>query len=305
MPKPWVNQLIPRFNIMRRLRQAFVSTVLLASVALTGCQTIHGSRNACDQPLMCQDSCDSMAVGCDDSCDWDGCTSGSVELVRGRKIPMLDGFGSMLGSINKLALWDRRADNHNVSPQTERAVVQYLSQNGLRSTLVRSNQYDPIGEWQRLAANKRMAAPLRYTFGTYDWLKYTILPGRLIGGDWYNPFTDTVHLYSDIPTIGLAKAAYAKDVHSRSDPASYAASQDLPIFGLYHEALANREVLRFTRSRGDTAAVTEAERILYPDLAGAIGAQTLGFLPYGSVVGRGAGAVVGHATRAVKDGVMR
>ena len=290
---------------MRHLHQALASLVLLASVSLTGCQSIHGGRKACDQASLCDSACDSMPIGFDESCDWGGCTSGSVKLVRGRENAVLDGLGSMLGSINKLALWDRRADNHSISPQTEQAVVQYLNQNGLSSTLVRSNQYDPIGEWRRLSSNKSMSAPLRYTFGTYDWLKYTILPGRLIGGDWYNPFSDTVHLYSDIPTIGLAKAAYAKDVHSRPDPAGYAASQDFPIFGLYHETLANREVLRFTRSQGGSAAAAEAERILYPDLAGTIGAQTLGFLPYGSVVGRGAGAVVGHAARAVKDGVVR
>ena len=290
---------------MRFLRQAFVSTVLLASIALTGCQSIHGNRNACDQASSCQTACDSMVIGCAASCESRIGTSGGVQLLRGRKIALLDGFGSVLGSVNKLALWDRRADNHNISPQTENAVVQYLRENGLGKTLVRSNQYDPIGEWQRLVSNKRMAAPLRYTFGTYDWLKYTILPGRLTGGDWYNPFSDTVHLYSDIPTIGLAKAAYAKDVYSRSDPATYAALQDLPLVGLYHETIANREVLQFTRSYGGSAAVTEAERILYPDLAGSIGAQTLGIIPYGSVVGRGAGAVVGHTARAVKDRVVR
>ncbi|WP_404309717.1 hypothetical protein [Neorhodopirellula lusitana] len=300
-----MNQLIPRFSYMRFLRQAFVSAALLASIAVTGCQSIHGSRNACDQAPFCQSACDSMAVGCDALCDSGGGTSGNVQLVRGRKVALLDGLGSVLGSVNKLALWDRRADNHNISPQTEEAVVQYLRENGLGSTLVRSNQYDPIGEWHRLASNKRMAAPLRYTFGTYDWLKYTVLPGRLTGGDWYNPYSDTVHLYSDIPTIGLAKAAYAKDVYSRSGPASYAALQDLPLIGLYHETIANREVLQFTRSHGGSAAVTEAERILYPDLAGSIGAQTLGIFPYGSVVGRGAGALVGHTALAVKDRVVR
>ena len=280
---------------MRFFRLAFASAILLATVMLTGCQSIHGGHNSCDQA-----PCDSMAVGCDSA---GGCAGGSVQLVRGRKMPILDATGSALGTLNKIALWDRRADNHNISPRTERAVVQYLQQNGLRSTLVRSNQYDPIGEWTRLTQNKSMAAGWRYTFGTYDWLKYTLLPGRLTGGDWYNPFSDTVHLYSDIPAIGVAKAAYSKDVHSRPDPALYAASQDLPLIGLYHENIANQESINFNRSFGGPAGEAEANRILYPDLAGAIGAQTLGFLPYGSTFGRAAGAILGRTARAAKNGL--
>ena len=89
-------------------------------------------------------------------------------------MPLLDRTASSLGFANKLALWDSRADNHNISPQTETAIVNYLQQNGLGSTLVRVNQYDPVDEWRRLVANKRMAAPWRYTVGTYDWLKYTL-----------------------------------------------------------------------------------------------------------------------------------
>ncbi len=216
-------------------------------------------------------------------------------------MPLLDRTASSLGFANKLALWDSRADNHNISPQTETAIVNYLQQNGLGSTLVRVNQYDPVDEWRRLVANKRMAAPWRYTVGTYDWLKYTLLPGRLVGGDWYNPFTDSIHLYSDIPTIGLTEAAYAKDVHSRSLPGTYASFQDAPVLGLYHEKLANTEVINHLKANGTPSQLAEAEKILFPDFAGSIGAQALSFLPYGSVYGRAAGALAGHAARGIKN----
>ena len=123
-----------------------------------------------------------------------------------------------------------------------------------------------------------------------------------MGGDWYNPFTDSVHLYSDIPAIGLSKAAYAKDVHSRSLPGTYASFQDAPIIGLYHEKLANDEVVNHLKQHGSAAQVAEAERILDPDFSGSVGAQTLGFLPYGNVYGRAAGALVGQAARQIKGG---
>ena len=43
--------------------------------------------------------------------------------------------------------------------------------------------------------------------------------------------------------------------------------------------------------------ILDDNRILIPDFGGAMGAQVLGFLPYGSVYGRAAGALTGHAYR--------
>ncbi|MEL6106330.1 MAG: hypothetical protein AAFU85_09850 [Planctomycetota bacterium] len=294
---------------------------------LTGCHGLPqhnngflaGHRTDCDAAFCdsadCNDSacdsgtCDGLACDCAGTCGDVGCDScdsfhptTSRQLVRGRRIKWLDDTGSFLGFANKIALWDSRADNHKISADTEREILTYLRQNNLNTTLVRSNQYDPMGELKRLIANKRMSAPWKYTFGAYDLMKYTFIPGRLLGGDWYNPFTDSIHIYSDIPSIGLAKAAYAKDVHGRTRPGLYASAQDTPILGLWHEQLANKEVMRYLNRRGSAADIAEAQRILYPDFGGAVGAQVLGFLPYGNVYGRATGALAGHAYRGITNG---
>ena len=49
--------------------------------------------------------------------------------------------------------------------------------------------------WRRLVANKSVGWGWRYTLGTTLWLGETVFPGRLIGGDHYNPFTNTVNRY--------------------------------------------------------------------------------------------------------------
>ena len=264
-----------------------------------------GTNTPCD--AFCDAHCNVAIAKCGSSCDssCDGLGSTRPRVVRGRPIPVLDAVASAIGVSNKLALFDSRADNHNVSKETEAAVVGYLEENGLDDVMVRINQYDPVGEWERMKANDRIAAPLRYTFGTYDWVKYTIMPGRLVGGDWYNPFSDTIHLYSDIPSLALTKAAYAKDVHSRQLPGIYAASQDLPMVGLMHETLANQEVMSYVRRHGTMDQQTEAARVLFPDFAGSMGSQVLGFLPYGSIYGRAAGAVTGHAFRIAREQIAK
>ena len=270
-----------------------VANAMICCALLSGCATLRSnSRSFANTPIACDG-------GCDDACD--SCNSFQTRVVRGRPYPLLDRTGSLLGFPNKLALWDKRADNHDIGSDTESAVVSYLDQNGLDSVLVRVNQYDPVDEWRRMTSNDKIAAPWRYTFGTYDWLKYTLFPGRLSGGDWYNPFSDSLHLYSDIPSIAIAKAAYAKDVHARQLPGTYAAIQDAPIFGLWHETLANQEAIEYLKVHGTAEQKLEAERILYPDYGGAWGAQVFSFLPYGNVYGRAVGALAGHTVRTVKN----
>ncbi len=224
-----------------------------------------------------------------------------VRIEHGHPNRVIDGLGWVIGIPNKLALWDRRADNHDISPETEDKLVQYMLENDLNDVLVRVNQYDPGGEWRRLARNKRIGAGWRYTIGTLNTLEYTLLPGRIMGTDWYNPFTNTIHLYSDIPALALAEAAYAKDVRHRDRPGGYAAVNELPIAGMWHKTVTTQEILDYTQTRGIEADQEEAYRILYPDYGANWGGQVASFVPYGHVFGRLAGAAVGHTANGVRS----
>ncbi len=223
-----------------------------------------------------------------------------VQIEHGRPNRVLDGIGWVAGIPNKVSLWDRRADNHDIAPATEERLIQYMVENDLSDVLVRVNQYDPIGEWQRLTRNKRVAAGWRYTVGTLNMLEYTLLPGRILGGDWYNPYTDTINLYSDIPALALSEAAYAKDVHHRESPGTYAAVQEVPVVGMWHETVATRDVLEYVQARGTEPQQQEAYRILYPDYGASWGGQVASFIPYGHLFGRLAGAAVGHTANGVR-----
>jgi hypothetical protein len=246
-------------------------------VLLTGCQAISGSRAS--------------------SHSWSYRDRETGILVeRGRPNAVIDGLGCVVGAPTKLALWDCRADNHEVSRQTEGVLLRYLSRNQLNDSMVRINQYDPCGEWMRLTSNKRLCPGWRYTAGVVNHLKYTLLPGRVFGGDWYNPFTDTTHVYSDIPPLVISRAAYAKDVRSRDHPGAYAASQLLPIIRMVHETLARKEALAYSERFSSDVNPSEAHRILSPDYGSSWGAQLASFLPFGAQLGRLAGAAVGHAT---------
>lgn len=218
-----------------------------------------------------------------------------VEVVHGRPNKWVDGAGWIIGIESKLLLWDRRASNHDVSPETTASVVNYLEQNGLNDVCVRVNQYDPVGEWNRLRENDEIPAAWRYTFGTMTVLQYAVLPGRLTGRDKYNPFTNSVYLFSDIPSLGIQSAAYAKDIHQRDYVGTYAAVNTLPVIALWHETIATNDSLNYYGATGSTDDVQEGRRILYPHYGMCVGGSADMIVGLGPIF-EVAGAIAGHMT---------
>jgi len=267
---------------------------LLAGVFLllfaSSCSVSHGKEAAPSGDI-------TQASYCDRTASSERC----VDIELGSRAPVIDGVGWVLGIPRKILLWDRRADNHDVSSSTVEEVAQYIDDRGLHDVKVRVNQYAPGGEWKRLVANKRVGAGWRYTVGAISTLGYTLLPGRLFGNDRYNPYTNTLSVYSDAPTLALAEAAYAKDVHQRGLPGTYATVQILPIVSIWHETLATGEVLEYVSLHGSNDEQEQIKRQLYArygmELGGAIG----GTLPKGSGLLPVVGAVSGHAVASVEQ----
>ncbi len=238
--------------------------------------------------------------GCASSGISPGATTEGPQVLYGQPNRAIDRAGWIFGIPSKLALWDRRADNHDVSPQTVQEVASYLQSRDASDVLIRVNQYDPLGEWSRLRTNRTIPAGWRYTTGLLQTAQYTLIPGRLFGEDWYNPFTNSLHLYSDIPSLGVAKAGYAVDVRRRSYPGAYATTQILPVASLVSETVGTEESLAWAKQTGSQQTIEEAQRILYPSYGGSIGASLGAFLPFGNVYARLAGSVVGHLANGVR-----
>lgn len=217
-----------------------------------------------------------------------------VDIERGERLPIIDSVGWVLGIPKKLLLWDHRADNHEVSDDTIEETAGYLAENEVEGVKVRVNQYDPIGEWRRLAHNDRVGFGWRATVGSVYTLGYSIVPGRLFGNDWYNPYTDSVHVYSDIPSLAMEQAAHAKDVHERTHPGFYSAMQLLPFVGLVHEARSKQSVFDHIDEHGTVEERAEARRVLQPQLGSEIGGQLFVFVPQADAVLQLTGAAVGH-----------
>ncbi len=204
---------------------------------------------------------------------------GEPQIERGRPHAWVDGFGHYFFSLPaKLILLDWRIDNHDISVETEQALREYLASNELCNVKVRLNQYAPGGEWQRLFRNREMPGGWRYTLGVLSVVFYTIFPERLFagfpfigGGDHYNPYTNTISLYSDRRPVALHEGAHAKDFalqEGRHWKGFYAGSRAVPFAGLlvalWQEAVATNDALGYDAAHGEAADMRRAYRSLYP-----------------------------------------
>ncbi len=217
-------------------------------------------------------------------------------IERGEARPLIDGIGWVFGIPSKILLWDRRVKNHRVSEDTGAVLQQYLVENDLEHVKVRLNQYRPLDDWRRLAKNRTVGWPYRYTVGALTVAVETILPGRLFGHDNYNPYTATLHVYSDVPALAIREGGRAKDVARREYPGSYAFWMNLPIVDIWPTTIAYGDAIAYSQTHGDEALEKDAYNILYPAYGGHVGNSAgtfaTGLLALPIYLG---GVVAGHA----------
>lgn len=258
----------------------------MIALGLLAFLTIVSSANGLEPPGIVSESTGEIQFGAS--------LDGAIDIQRGEPNRVLDGVGWVIGVPSKLLLLDSRADNHDVSAATVDKTREFLFDNNVEGVMVRVNQYDPVGEWKRLIKNDRIGVGWRATIGAAYTLGYSVLPGRLFGRDWYNPFTDTVHVYSDVPALALEQAAHAEEIRRVSHPGFYSAVQMLPFVGIVHEARAKQAVFEYVDKTGTVDEQAEARRVLAPQLGLELGGQAAAFIPQANALTSLGGVAVGH-----------
>lgn len=195
---------------------------------------------------------------------------GEPTMESGEPYWFLDYPGHFLFSLpTKLVLLNWKAANHQISEETREIMRDYLDRNGLTDVKVRFNQYAPLDEFRRMWRNPRVHPAAKYTVGLVSWLIYTLVPDRLfaglLGGDAYNPYSNTIYIYSDLPSVVVHEAGHAKDFSMRHRPTGYAMLRAIPIVGpLYQEARASDDAIRYFRGSCDESGERRAYKELFP-----------------------------------------
>ncbi len=224
------------------------------------------------------------------------------QVVIGRPHRLLDASGWIWPSslLAKLLIWDTDIDSHRISDETVTATVQYLEKNDLDDVLVLVNAYAPGRQWSRLFKNREVGAVWRYTIGIFNVLGYTFMPGRITGGDHYNPYTNTISLFSDEIGVALHEAAHAKDFNRRKYKGLHAALYNLPLAPLYYEAVATRDALSYLQAECQTDNLRDTYRVLHPAYGTYLGVAAFSGTPGAylmAVPGHISGAIGAHRSR--------
>jgi hypothetical protein len=227
------------------------------------------------------------------------------QISRGDSNVVADSLGHYLFSLpEKLILWNWRMGNHKISGETEAVIKTYLERNNLKEVKVRLNEYAPLGEFKRLTNNENVGAGWRYTLGLLSWIFYTILPGRILGGDAYNPFTNSIYLYSDLPAVALHEGGHAKDLAGRKWKGSRAALRLLPLVPLFDEARASNDALGYSLDT-DPTLLESGYKLLYPAYGTYVAAEALGGVPIVGPLAGAIGAIPGHIVGRIKASNVR
>lgn len=215
---------------------------------------------------------------------------GEPVTAEGKPVWIVDVLGNVFGVIGKIILWNWKVNRHRIESGTEEAVAAYLAENKdkLGNVAVQLNRYAPQDSWRRLFQNQGVEWPYKYTLGLLTVLIVdTILIDRIFGGDRYNPYTHTVHIHSDLPSVALHELGHAKDFSERRYRGSYGLLYVVPAAPLYHEFQASKEAFDYIREEDLHKTEIEAYKILYPAY-GTYAGSLFGYA--GNIIG----AIAGH-----------
>ena len=229
------------------------------------------------------------------------------DVVQGKPNRFLDASdwfwpGSLL---SKLLLWNGKVDSHQISDETVEALVQFCKEHELGDAKICINAYSVRDEWHRTFSNTNIHPVWRYPFGFLAWAQYTIMPGRFFGGDNYNPFSNTINIYSDLKPVALHEAGHAQDFARQRLKGTYAFLYMIPFVNLYHEAVASSTALSYIETFKPLEEQKQACYLLYPAYATYVGGNIgdyvtsavywpvyLGSIGVGHIVGRTAAALL-------------
>ena len=208
-------------------------------------------------------------------------------IVRGKDGPVSSFLGALGGLDTKIALLSRKAGTPGPSEKTLEYVKNAFKDDGMDNVTVRAGHTRPWEDTKRLFTDPKLKDISLIG-------RMLAIPSTLIGGyfskwdrsDHYNPFTKTMSLYSDIPSVALHEMGHAKDFLQHRYPTLYSYLTKIPPLFLYPEYKASKYAHQWLPEK----LKYQTGRFLFPAF-GSYLAYAAGMDP---ILGMGAGYVAGQ-----------
>lgn len=187
----------------------------------------------------------------------------------------------------------------------------YLEKKGQTDVTVLVNYHDPSADWQRLRENHSVSPIARYSLGAVNWTAQAILPPRVWGYNFYDPFTKSLHIGSDSVPMAMYQAAFAARVGRAKNPATVSLVGGLPLLGMWHQRRCTEDLVAFAQDEDDWELERNVYQVIYPQIAADIVGPARYLIPGwwagpavrfgGATVGRIAGWSVMHRREAERE----
>lgn len=244
--------------------------------------------------------------GCASVSPYVGANPENPQFERGMPFLPLDLFGDLISKIIQLLLWTPRYGNHRVSPETEKALAEFLDYYDLHDVKVRINQWAPHKEIWRLITNHKMGIPYRVVFFPSTLIAAII--GRPTSGllisDFYSPASNSIHIFSDEITIALHEAGHAHDFANQRWKGTYVLARAIPGINLVQESIATDDALHYLEIHENYEELIRGYKILIPAYATYVGSYfnssllvSLGSILLGHITGRARAQMKIHELR--------
>jgi len=204
--------------------------------------------------------------GCSTDAPYVGRNPENPQFERGMPFVPLDFFGDLISKPIQLLLWSRGYGNHHVSQKVEDELALFLKKYDLRDVKVRINQWAPHKEIGRLLTNPHIAWPYKILFFP-STLAVSLIARPLSGlviSDYYDPGSNTIHLFSNEVAIAIHEAGHAKDYASRRWKGTYSLVRLLPGIDIFQEATASDIAFFYFEDNEHYEELLRSYEVLYP-----------------------------------------
>jgi hypothetical protein len=124
---------------------------------------------------------------------------------------------------------------------TQKYISKYVAESGLENTTIRIGHNSVVKDVARLFKDEKLK-DISLLGRIFLGIPATLLGGlysKLTRADYYNPFTKTAVIYSDVPAIAVHELAHAKDYQTVGKPTLYSLFRATGIGALYQEIKAS------------------------------------------------------------------
>lgn len=165
-------------------------------------------------------------------------TTDRYHFVKGKDPKALRGLGQVLSAPMKLFFWDYNIGWGADATRTRALLAMVEDDKDIDHLTIRVNQNAPLTDLCRLFTDPRLTARnniiSRSTLGVLDVLKSGI-ESKLWRCDYYNPFTQTAVVYSNVEGVGAHEIGHKIDFQRFPNDWVYALCRPFPPVMLYQE----------------------------------------------------------------------